>query len=78
MVVLGGGAVPYERGVPVATPPWSEKALDSNSSQIQLTQLQGEAANFRNRNRVSYRGTSPIRNRPPPEDPPGTLGIGLR
>ena len=25
-----------------------------------------------------YRGTSPIRKRPPPYDPPMTLGIGLR
>ena len=25
-----------------------------------------------------YRGTSSIRNRPPPYDPPTTLGIGLR
>ena len=25
-----------------------------------------------------YRGTSPIRKRPPPYDPPTTLGIGLR
>ena len=25
-----------------------------------------------------YRGTSPIRKRPPPWDPPRTLGIGLR
>ena len=25
-----------------------------------------------------YRGTSLIRNRPPPQDPPRTLGIGLR
>ena len=25
-----------------------------------------------------YRGTSPIRKRPPPKDPPTTLGIGLR
>ena len=25
-----------------------------------------------------YRGTSPIRKRPPPCDPPKTLGIGLR
>ena len=27
---------------------------------------------------VIYRGTSPIRKRPPPQDPPKTLGIGLR
>ena len=26
---------------------------------------------------VQYRGTSPIRNRPPPYDPPKTLGTGL-
>jgi len=26
----------------------------------------------------SYRSTSPIRKRPPPQDPPSTLGIGLR
>ena len=25
-----------------------------------------------------YRGTSPIRKRPPPKDPPRTLGTGLR
>ena len=25
-----------------------------------------------------YRGTSPIRKRPPPEEPPRTLGLGLR
>jgi hypothetical protein len=28
--------------------------------------------------RVVYRGTSPIRKRPPPYDPPMTLGLGLR
>ena len=27
---------------------------------------------------VGYRGTSPIRKRPPPQDPPSTLDIGLR
>ena len=27
---------------------------------------------------VQYRGTLPIRKRPPPWDPPWTLGIGLR
>ena len=28
--------------------------------------------------RTVYRGTSPIRKRPPPYDPPTTLGIGIR
>ena len=27
---------------------------------------------------LRYRGTSPIRKRPSPQDPPRTLGIGLR
>ena len=27
---------------------------------------------------VAYRGTSPIRKRPTPQDPPRTLGMGLR
>ena len=27
---------------------------------------------------LKYRGNSPIRKRPPPYDPPKTLGIGLR
>ena len=28
--------------------------------------------------RYMYRGTSPIRKRPPSQDPPRTLGIGIR
>ena len=28
--------------------------------------------------KLSYRGTSPIRKRPPPYDPPMPLGVGLR
>jgi len=35
-------------------------------------------AHAREKKLCTYRGTSPIRKRPPPEDPPRTLGIGLR
>ena len=48
---------------------------------VELGQCQTRTARI-NRSRVcplaSYRGTSPMRKRPPPSDPPRTLGIGLR
>ena len=37
-----------------------------------------ESARARQAGNLEYRGTSPIRNRPPPQDPLETLGIGLR
>ena len=38
----------------------------------------GEPGRCRSHDDGLYRGTSPIRKRPPPEEPPRTLGIGLR
>jgi hypothetical protein len=43
-------------------------------------QLQARArgGGGRQRREIGYRGTSLVRNRPPPKDPPRILGTGLR
>jgi len=71
MVVLGGGAVSQERGTPVNPNPQDRFVL-SKEDRTCLT-LHPDP-----RSHKPYRGTSPIGKRPPPENSPGTLGIGQR
>ena len=40
--------------------------------------LYGDLAGARQLDKVLYRVTPPVRNNPPPWDPPRTIGMGLR
>ena len=73
MVVLGEGAVSYERGTPVVFRARGRQALVEGSAPGHNCEVQTQYVSlkvFRGANETLYRGTSLIRNSPPPLGPP--------